>query len=63
MSIYWCKSEACLADKGPIMNADWSAYKRQIASDIVETLVSNQARYMTDLLRLMYDVAETWLLA
>jgi hypothetical protein len=62
--IYWYKSDLrsflqnCVSDKSVIAQADWQGYKRQIASDIVDLLVSDQERHIGDLTRICHEVAE-----
>ncbi|MGP0019243.1 MAG: hypothetical protein ACLPHP_11785 [Candidatus Sulfotelmatobacter sp.] len=60
--IYWYKSDLrsflknCLADKSVISHVDWQGYKRQIASDIVDSLTTDQDRHIGDLTRLCHEV-------
>lgn len=61
-SIYWYKSDLrgflnnSIEDKSIITKADWSNYKRQIVSDIVDNLCEDQEKYLGDIRRLFYEV-------
>ena len=62
--IYWYKSELqsfirnSVSDPAVVQVADWSGYKRQIVSDIVDHLAAHQDKYLGHLRRLIYDVCE-----
>lgn len=62
--IYWYKSELrsfiqnSLRDASVLQIANWDGYKRQIVSDIVDHLATDQDRYLGHLRRLIYDVCE-----
>ena len=61
-SIYWYKSNLrsflsnCINDTTIINRPDWNGYKRQIVSDIIDELCSNQERYLGDIRRLAHEV-------
>jgi hypothetical protein len=63
-SIYWYKSDLrsflqnCISDKEIIVSADWSTYKRQIISDIIDHLCSDQEKYLGDIRRLFHEVSK-----
>jgi hypothetical protein len=48
-----------LSDKSIITNADWqNGFKRQIVSDVVDTLAGDQDKYLGDLRRLCHEVVK-----
>ena len=61
-SIYWYKSNLrsflsnCINDTNIINRPDWNGYKRQIVSDIIDELCSNQERYIGDIRRIIHEV-------
>ncbi|MBY6086827.1 hypothetical protein [Priestia flexa] len=61
-SIYWYKNNLrsflsnCINDTNVINRPDWNGYKRQIVSDIIDELCSNQERYLGDIRRLIHEV-------
>lgn len=61
-AIYWYKNDLrsflqqCLATPALLSVLNWDNYKRQIVSDLVDTLVQNQDKYLGDLTRLCHDV-------
>lgn len=63
-SIYWYKGDLrsflqnCLSDKSLIANANWNGYKRQVVSDIVDILCSDQDTYLGDIRRLFHEVEQ-----
>lgn len=63
-NIYWYKSDLrsflqnCITDTSSIASANWGNYKRQIVSDIVDKLCSDQEKYLGDLRRLFHEVSE-----
>jgi hypothetical protein len=63
-SIYWYKADLrsflqnCLSDKSLVGSANWDGYKRQVASDIVDALCSNQEKYLGDIRRLFHEVGK-----
>lgn len=63
-SVYWYKSDLrsflqnSLGDRRLVASLDWSAYKRQIVSDLVDELCENQDANLAALTRLCYDVTE-----
>ncbi|MCH7500934.1 MAG: hypothetical protein IH886_13145 [Nitrospinae bacterium] len=63
-SIYWYKNdlrsflENCLTNKELIYKQDWDNYKRQIVSDIIDGLISNQSKYLSELTKLCFEVAK-----
>jgi hypothetical protein len=62
--IYWYKAELqsfirnSLNDSNILLKADWNDYKRQIVSDIIDYLASDQEKYLGYLRRLIYDVCQ-----
>lgn len=62
--IFWYKSELqsfirnSVNDPAILSQANWDDYKRQIVSDIVDHLSSDQDKYLGHLRKLMYDVCE-----
>lgn len=60
-SIYWYKNELrsflsnCLNDRALVASLDWTAYKRQIVSDLVDILCEDQDKYLSALTRLCYE--------
>jgi len=63
-NIYWYKGDlrsfltTCISDPSVISVADWNNYKRQIVSDIIDYLCSDQDKYLGDIRRLFYEVAK-----
>lgn len=63
-TIYWYKSDLrsflqnCISDKSIVATADWESYKRQIVSDVVDALCTDQEKYLGDLRRLFHEVAQ-----
>lgn len=63
-SIYWYKSDlqsflnSVISDKTIIAKVDWTNYKRQIASDVVDVLHQDQDKYLADLTKLASEVCE-----
>ncbi len=63
-SIYWYKSDLrsflqnCLSDKSILTVADWQGYKRQIVSDVIDSLCANQDKHLGDIKRLLHEVAK-----
>ena len=61
--LYWYKSDlrsfltSCLTDTRILPTLDWSDYKRNIVSSLIDRLDRNQDRFQADLLRLMTEVA------
>ena len=57
-SVYWYKSELrgflqlCLAKPGMLNSFNWENYKRQIASDVVDHLVSDPELHLGDLTKI-----------
>jgi dGTP triphosphohydrolase len=62
-TIFWYKNDlrgflrASISDPAVLNRADWTSYKRQIVSDIIDALVANQRKYQKDLEKLFEDVA------
>ncbi|WP_299976848.1 hypothetical protein [Desulfobacula sp.] len=60
-SIYWYKNELrsfltnCLNDRHLVASLDWNNYKRQIVSDLVDILCSDQDKYLSALTRLCFE--------
>lgn len=63
-SVYWYKSELrgflqlCLSNPGILNNFNWENYKRQIASDVVDYLVSNPSAHLGDLTKVCYELCK-----
>ncbi|MGO4375090.1 hypothetical protein AB4Z21_30920, partial [Paenibacillus sp. MCAF20] len=63
-NIYWFKSNLrsflsnCITDSTIINRLDWNGYKRQIVSDIIDELCSDQGRYIGDIRRLIHEVTK-----
>lgn len=61
-TVYWYKSDlrsflqGCIADRSVIAALDWSTYKRQIVSDLVDALVADQDRHLASLTKLCLEV-------
>lgn len=61
-NIYWYKNDLksfllnCISDKPIIHKVDWSNYKRQIVSDIIDELMKDQERNIGDIRRILYEV-------
>ncbi|WP_218243652.1 hypothetical protein [Comamonas fluminis] len=61
-SVYWYKSELrgflqlCLNKPGILNNFNWENYKRQIASDVVDYLVSRSEIHLGDLTKICYEL-------
>jgi hypothetical protein len=60
--IYWYKADLrgflqqCFPNRNLIASLNWDNYKRQIVSDLVDHLVRDQEKYLTDLTRLCNEV-------
>jgi hypothetical protein len=63
-SIYWYKGDLrsflqnCLSDKAIVGTANWDNYKRQIVSDILDSLCADQDKYLGDIRRLFHEVSK-----
>lgn len=63
-SVYWYKSDLrgfltlCLSNKEILSRLDWEAYKRQIASDLVDLLVADQNKYLGDLTKICFELCK-----
>lgn len=63
-SVYWYKSDLrgflnlCLSNAEILSRIDWEAYKRQIASDLVDLLVSGQDKHLGDLTKLCFELCK-----
>ncbi len=63
-AIFWYKRDLrkflvnCLSDKSLVAHVDWENFKRQIVSDIVGELCSDQDRHLGDLRRLFHEVCK-----
>lgn len=61
--IYWYKSQLkdflrlCEISPEIINYIDWQNYKRQIVSDLIDHLIENEEKYLGNLTRLCYEVA------
>jgi len=62
--VYWYKSDLrsfltqCVADASVLSRVNWSDYKRNIASNLVDFFAKNEDVYQRQLLRLMTEVAK-----
>jgi len=62
-NIYWYKSDlksfliSCINNKEVLIGANWDNYKRQIVSDIIDELASDQEKYLGDIRRLLHEVS------
>lgn len=60
-SIYWYKNELrsflsnCLNDRQLVSSFNWNNYKRQIVSDLVDVLCSDQDKYLSALTKLCFE--------
>ncbi len=63
-TIFWYKTDlrsflnGCVTDKSVVASVDWTNYKRQIVSDVVDILYSNQDKYLGDIRRLIHEVCK-----
>lgn len=63
-NIYWYKGDlrsfltSCIQAPSVLSVADWNNYKRQIVSDVIDQLCSNQEKYLGDIRRLFHEVAK-----
>ena len=63
-SIYWYKSDLrsflqnSIGDRRLVSSLDWTGYKRQVVSDLIDDLCANEDRKLASLTRLCYDVTE-----
>lgn len=61
-SVYWYKSDlrsflsSCLGNPETLLKIDWQAYKRQIASDLVDSLVFEQSKHIGDLTKICFEL-------
>jgi uncharacterized protein (UPF0335 family) len=61
-SVYWYKGDLrgflqqCLPNRTVIASLNWSNYKRQIVSDLVDHLANDQDKNLSDLTRLCHEV-------
>ena len=61
-SVYWYKSDlrgflqAVLANPSLLSQFDWNGYKRQVAADIVDYLISRPEQYLGDVTKLCYEL-------
>lgn len=63
-SVYWYKSDLraflslCLSNAEILSRLDWEAYKRQIASDLIDLLVANQNQHLGDLTKICFELCK-----
>jgi hypothetical protein len=63
-SVYWYKSDLrgflslCLSNAEILSRLDWEAYKRQIASDLVDLLVVDQNKHLGDLTKICFELCK-----
>lgn len=63
-TIYWYKNDLrsflqnCITDTNIITSANWENYKRQIISDIIDSLAADQERHIGDIRRLFHEVCQ-----
>ena len=61
-NVYWYKSDlrsflqSCVSEKTLVASLNWGNYKRQVVSDLVDQLCSDQESHLGDLTRLCYEV-------
>lgn len=61
-SVYWYKSDLrsflsnCLEDAPLVAGLNWDNYKRQIVSDLIDTMLRDQERYLSSLTRLCFEI-------
>lgn len=61
-NVYWYKAELrsfltfCISDPSILGKLNWEDYKRNVVSQLINYLASDQDTYMGDLLKLMYEV-------
>ena len=61
--IYWYKKdlkyflEMCIDNKEIMYSLDWSVYKRDIVSELIDKMYNNQERYISDLLKMINEVS------
>lgn len=61
-SVYWYKSDlrsflqVCLSNPALVGSFDWSNYKWQVASDVVDYLVARPDKHLGDLTKLCYEL-------
>jgi hypothetical protein len=61
-NIYWYKNNLrsflsnCISNYEILNRADWSGYKRQIVSDIIDELCKEQEKYLGDIRRIISEV-------
>ena len=63
-SVYWYKNElkgflkVCLTNPAILTEFDWTKYKRQIASDIVDYLYENPDKHLGDMTKVCYQICK-----
>ncbi|MEH7460085.1 hypothetical protein V7183_23655, partial [Bacillus sp. JJ1127] len=63
-NIYWYKNDLkgfllnSITDKTIIYKTDWSNYKRQIVSDIIDELMKGQEKNLGDIRRILHEVTQ-----
>jgi len=63
-SVYWYKSDLrgflnlCLSNPAILNNVNWENYKRQIVSDVVDSLVANPTNHLGDLTKICYELCK-----
>lgn len=63
-SVYWYKSDLrgflnlCLSNPAILNNVNWENYKRQIVSDVVDSLVANPTNHLGDLTKICYEICK-----
>ena len=63
-SVYWYKSDLkgflqlCLANPSLLQRFDWTNYKRQIVSDLIDQLVSSPEQHIGDLTKICFEVSK-----
>jgi len=62
--VYWYKSDLrgflnlCLSNPAILNNVNWENYKRQIVSDVVDSLVANPTNHLGDLTKICYELCK-----
>ena len=63
-SVYWYKNELrgflqlCLSNPAILNSFNWKNYKRQIASDVIDYLVTNPSTHLGDLTKICYEICK-----
>ena len=61
-AVYWYKADlrsflnSCLTDTSILSTLDWTSYKRQIVSDVIDHLIADQEHHLAELTRLCHEL-------